>query len=133
MMAPAPTLTRTQWRPIELNTYYAQATAHALPAVLLSLTIRAMETTKLSSKGQVVLPKSVRDARGWREGTEFVIEAVADGVVLRTKNPFPPTSIDQVAGSLTYKGLPKTQEDFDRGIRAEVARRHRRLRLNRAK
>ncbi|MEI8299733.1 MAG: AbrB/MazE/SpoVT family DNA-binding domain-containing protein [Pseudomonadota bacterium] len=92
-----------------------------------------METTKLSSKGQVVLPKSVRDARGWREGTEFVIEAVADGVVLRTKKLFPPTSIDQVAGSLAYKGPPKTLEDFDRGIRAEVARRHRRLRLNRAK
>ena len=111
----------------------AAATAHGLTSVLLSLTIRAMETTKLSSKGQVVLPKSVRDARGWREGTEFVIETVADGVVLRTKKLFPPTSIDQVAGSLTYKGPPKTQEDFDRGILAEVARRDRRPRLNRAK
>jgi AbrB family looped-hinge helix DNA binding protein len=85
-----------------------------------------METTKLSSKGQVVLPKSVRDARGWREGTEFIVETTADGVVLRTKKPFRPTSIDQVAGILPYKGATKTLQDFDRGIRAEVARRHRR-------
>lgn len=85
-----------------------------------------METTKLSSKGQVVLPKSVRDARGWREGTEFVIETVTDGVLLRTRKPFPPTSIDEVAGILAYKGTTKTLEDFDRGIRSEVAHRNRR-------
>jgi AbrB family looped-hinge helix DNA binding protein len=87
-----------------------------------------METTRLSSKGQVVLPKSVRDARGWREGTEFVIETVADGVLLRTRKPFPPTSIGQVAGILAYKGATKTLEDFDRGVRVEVARRQRRTR-----
>ena len=93
----------------------------------------AMQTTKLSSKGQVVPPKSVRDARGWREGTEFVIEAVADGVVLRTKSQFPPTSVDQVAGSLAYKGPRGTLADFERGIRAAVASRHRQPRPNRAR
>jgi AbrB family looped-hinge helix DNA binding protein len=85
-----------------------------------------METTKLSSKGQVVLPKAVRDAQGWREGTEFVVEAVADGVLLRTIKPFAPKTIAQVAGMLEYKGTAKTLDDFDRGIRSEVARQHRR-------
>ena len=33
-----------------------------------------METTKLSSKGQVVLPKSVRDAHKWQPGAEFAVE-----------------------------------------------------------
>jgi AbrB family looped-hinge helix DNA binding protein len=81
-----------------------------------------METTKLSSKGQVVLPKSVRDAGGWREGTEFVVEAVAGGVVLRAMKPFAPTSLDQVAGMLYHRGAAKSLEDFDLGIRAEVSR-----------
>ena len=27
--------------------------------------------TKLSSKGQLVIPKTVRDAHGWKEGMEF--------------------------------------------------------------
>lgn len=85
-----------------------------------------METTKLSSKGQVVLPKSVRDAGGWREGTEFIVETVEGGVVLRALKPFGPTSLDEVAGMLQYKGAPKSLEDFDSGIRAEVARRQRR-------
>lgn len=83
-----------------------------------------METTKLSSKGQVVLPKSVRDTRGWREGTEFVVESTTDGVVLRTKKPFPPTSIAKVAGILQYKGRSKSLETFDSGIQAAVARRY---------
>jgi len=85
-----------------------------------------METTKLSSKGQIVLPKSVRDACGWREGTEFVVETTADGVVLRTKKPFPPTSLAQVAGMLPYRGAARTLEDFERGIETEITRRHRR-------
>jgi len=28
-----------------------------------------MEITKLSTKGQVILPKTVRDAYGWNPGT----------------------------------------------------------------
>jgi AbrB family looped-hinge helix DNA binding protein len=82
-----------------------------------------MKNTKLS-KGQIALPKSVRDARGWRQGTEFFVESTADGVVLRTKKQFPPTCIDQLAGILPYKGSGKTLEDLDRGSQAEVARRH---------
>src|SRR3989304_3422712 len=46
------------------------------------LAISAMETTKLSSKGQVILPRSVRDAHNWPPGTEFAVEAAGDGVLL---------------------------------------------------
>lgn len=81
-----------------------------------------METTKLSSKGQVVLPKSVRDAGGWREGTEFIVEAVEGGVVLRPLKPFAPTSLDEVAGMLQHQGAARTLGDFDLGIRAAMLR-----------
>jgi len=85
-----------------------------------------METTKLSSKGQIVLPKSVRDAHGWGPGTEFVIESTPDGVRLRAKAPFARTQLEQVFGSARYSGPAKSQADMDAGIRAAVARRHRR-------
>lgn len=87
---------------------------------------RAMETTKLSSKGQVVLSKSVREEHGWAPGTEFEVESTADGVRLRAKAPFPRTELAQVFGSAPYAGPTKTLEEMDEGIRAAVARRYRR-------
>ena len=86
-----------------------------------------METTKLSSKGQVVLPKSVRDEHGWAPGTEFEVESTSDGVRLRAKAPFPRTELAQVFGSVPYSGPAKTLEEMDQGIRAAVARRYRRV------
>jgi len=87
---------------------------------------RCMETTKLSSRGQVVLPKSVRDAHGWASGTEFTVELMSDGVRLRRKGPFVPTGLGQVVGSVTHVGPAKSLEDMDAGIRTAVSRRHRR-------
>jgi AbrB family looped-hinge helix DNA binding protein len=77
-----------------------------------------MDTTRLSSKGQVIIPKAVRDAHGWREGMEFTVEDVAGGgIVLRPSNKgLPKTTIDQVAGMLKYDGPPKTIEDMNAGV-----------------
>lgn len=77
-----------------------------------------MEKTRLSSKGQIVIPKSVRDAHGWAEGTEFTVEDAGDRVVLRPerRSRYPKTTIDQVAGCLPYDGRPKTLDDMKRGM-----------------
>jgi len=79
-----------------------------------------MDTTKLSSKGQVVLPKSVRDAHAWSPGTEFIIEDTPDGLLLRPRKPLRSTRLDRVIGSLKYEGQPKTQEDMERAIYDEL-------------
>jgi AbrB family looped-hinge helix DNA binding protein len=42
-----------------------------------------METTRLSTKGQIVLPKSLRTERAWEPGTEFTVEETCDGILLR--------------------------------------------------
>ena len=42
-----------------------------------------MQTTRLSTKGQIILPKSIRDSRAWGAGTEFTVEETKDGVLLR--------------------------------------------------
>lgn len=41
-----------------------------------------MLTTKLSSRGQLVIPKQVRDAHQWSEDTEFSVHDQDDGIFL---------------------------------------------------
>ena len=83
-----------------------------------------METTRLSTKGQLILPKSVRDAKAWKAGMEFTVEATKEGVLLRPAKLFKPTRIEDVAGCLHYTGKPKTLAEMDQGIIDEVKRRH---------
>ncbi len=72
-----------------------------------------MTLTKLSTKGQVVLPKDVRDTLGLSCGTELEVE-VRDGlVVLR---PIRRTTVGDLLGMLTWKGEPKSIEEMDQAI-----------------
>ena len=79
-----------------------------------------MRTTRLSSRGRIVLPKAIRDAHGWAPGTALIIEDSASGVLLRPRVALKPTSLDQVAGSLRFHGRPKTVEETDDALAAEV-------------
>jgi AbrB family looped-hinge helix DNA binding protein len=83
-----------------------------------------METTRLSTKGQIVLPKSVRTAHAWGPGTVFAVEETRDGILLRPARLFPKTTLDQVVGCLRYKGKAKTLKEMDDGIRRAVMERH---------
>ena len=83
-----------------------------------------METTKLSSKGQVILPKSVRDARSWRSGTQFAVEEVSEGVLLRPVRPFEAATFDEVFGCLKYSGRAKTLRQMEQAIAKGVRTRH---------
>lgn len=74
-----------------------------------------MPTTRLSSKGQVVIPKSVREAHDWAPGQEFEIVETNGSVILRPKKPFPETTIDEVAGCLDYDGPPVPVEKMHGG------------------
>jgi len=82
-----------------------------------------METTKLSSKGQVILPKSVRVAHNWQAGVEFAVEDVADGVLLRPLKPFQTTRIEDVAGCAGYTGPRKSLDDMEQAILSEARKR----------
>lgn len=77
-----------------------------------------MEVTRLSSKGQVVLPKHIRSAHKWGPGVEFAIEDTPDGVLLRPVRVFAPTRLDDVLGCTGYRGPTKTIEQMDAGIAA---------------
>ena len=75
-----------------------------------------METTKLSSKGQVILPKHIRTAPKWQPGVEFSVEDTPDGVLLRPLKPFKPTRLEDVIGCVAYTGPAKTIEEMDNAI-----------------
>lgn len=79
-----------------------------------------MEIAKLSAQGQVVIPQSFREAHQWEVGQEFIIIDMGDGILLKPKNPFTETKLDDVAGCLKYQGQPKTLEDMDNAIRQGV-------------
>jgi AbrB family looped-hinge helix DNA binding protein len=46
-----------------------------------------MQTTVLSSKGQVIIPKTLREARRWGPGTQLEVHDTPDGVLLRPAGP----------------------------------------------
>ncbi|HEX4006285.1 MAG TPA: AbrB/MazE/SpoVT family DNA-binding domain-containing protein [Acidobacteriaceae bacterium] len=75
-----------------------------------------MATTKISTKGQVVLPLAVRNRRKWTPGTELIVEETPLGVLLRPAKPFPPTTIEEVSQILQYRGKRKSIEEMDEAI-----------------
>ena len=84
-----------------------------------------METTKISSKGQVVIPKSLRVAHHWEAGQELVVVDVGDGILFKQKSPFEETTIDDVASSLKFTGKTRSLDDMDKAIRKGVRKQHR--------
>ena len=81
-------------------------------------------TVRLSTKGQLILPKSIRQRLRWNAGTRLTVEDTAEGVVLKPAPIFDPASPDEVFGSLKVSGPPKSLEEMDAAILAEARRRH---------
>jgi AbrB family looped-hinge helix DNA binding protein len=85
-------------------------------------------TTTVSTKGQVILPKAIREQRHWPAGTELMVEVTPEGVLLKAKPAFASTRPKNVFGSLPYKGSAKSIADMEAGIAAEAKPRHARNR-----
>jgi len=75
-----------------------------------------MNTARLSSKGQLIIPKPIRQVHGWDTGQELEVIDTEQGVLLKTKSPFPETTLNEVAGSLAYQGKTKSLADMDQAI-----------------
>jgi AbrB family looped-hinge helix DNA binding protein len=79
-------------------------------------------TAKLSSRGQVVIPKSLRTAHHWKPGTEFVVEERNGGIVLRPKLPKGKTRLEDLVGCVNYKGPRQTIRGMDEAVMASALR-----------
>lgn len=81
--------------------------------------------TVVSTKGQIILPKAIRDRRRWAQGTRLTVEDTPDGVLLRATPLFPPTELDAVFGAMKHGGPALTLEDMDAAVAQEAKRRAR--------
>lgn len=71
-----------------------------------------METTRLSSKGQVIIPKAFRSAHHWEAGLELMVIDTGDGILLKPRAPFVATLLSEVAGMLKAKVQPRTDAEI---------------------
>lgn len=79
-----------------------------------------METTKLSSKGQVIIPKALRNTHHWKAGLELVAIDMGDGILLKPKTPFEASVLSDVAGLLKDKVRPKTDEEIQAALKKDI-------------
>jgi len=78
-----------------------------------------MQTVKLSTKGQFVIPNEIRKSHDLVVGTEFAISFVGDEIRLTPLPMFPATTVDDAAGLLAKRGAKKPDENI---TRAKIAK-----------
>jgi len=88
------------------------------------MSAREKLTTIVSAKGQIILPKAIRQELQWEAGTQLVVENTPEGVLLKAAALFAPTKSEDVFGSLAWAGRPRTLEEMEAGIATEAKRRH---------
>jgi AbrB family looped-hinge helix DNA binding protein len=81
--------------------------------------------TKLSAKGQVAIPKDVRDMLGWQKGTSLELVPEHDGVHLRTiVDPVPDDfdlRVEQLQNLVAYDGQRADDTDWHISIDAMMS------------
>ena len=82
-----------------------------------------MNTARLSSKGQLIIPKPIRKAHGWDTGQELEVIDTGEGILLKSRSPFKQTSMADVVGSLPYSGEAKTIDQMHEAIATGIKER----------
>ena len=78
-------------------------------------------TTKMSSKGQVVIPEEIREQLGLEPGTQFVVVGDRDVVILKTLSPPSLSEFDGLIGEARRQAkLAKMKRsDIKKAVQAE--------------
>jgi AbrB family looped-hinge helix DNA binding protein len=79
-----------------------------------------MQTTHVSSKGQVIIPKSIRDAYQLNVGQELEVEIVSQGILLKVKNKLPKSTLNDLIGCTGYQGKAKTVDEMTESIQQGI-------------
>ena len=84
--------------------------------------------TKVSEKGQVVVPKALRDLKGWPAGTDLEALDVDDGVLLRPRRAAKSLTVAEAVVRLrelyVHNGPPVSLEQMRDDAADEAAERY---------
>jgi AbrB family looped-hinge helix DNA binding protein len=76
-----------------------------------------VERVTISSKGQMVIPKSLRESHHIRTGDQFIVSAVGDELRFRPAPTIDKTDLKSVAGMLRRAATVALSDDeIDEGI-----------------
>jgi AbrB family looped-hinge helix DNA binding protein len=96
------------------------AREYAILLVRLEVLMNEAATTKLSSKGQVVIPEEIRDRLGLKPGAQFVVVGDRDVVILKVIQTPDMSEFDDIVAHArkAAKRAGKKQSDVEKAIRA---------------
>ena len=87
--------------------------------------------TKLSAKGQVVIPKDVRDRLGWPQGSKLDVIETSDSVTFRKPHERKTLTFEEATAKIraivNYKGPRISDEEIASVGPAMAAERYRRI------
>ena len=78
-----------------------------------------METV-LSSKGQIVIPRQIRQRHGWRAGVAFTVIDDGNSIILKPVTSKKTADLNDVIGCAGYAGPKKSLAEMDAGILDEA-------------
>ncbi len=87
-----------------------------------------MPTTLLSSKGQIIIPKALREARHWSPGMRLEVLETTEGLLLKPvdrprKTPLH-TGLTAIRQRVGYRGPVVTLAEMDSAVLGEAARKN---------
>ncbi len=87
-----------------------------------------MQTTLLSSKGQIIIPKALRDARHWHAGMRLEVQETSEGLLLKPVVAYQKTPLAQglaaIRQRIAYQGPTVSIDDMNAAVLSEAARKH---------
>jgi AbrB family looped-hinge helix DNA binding protein len=87
-----------------------------------------MTSAKLSTKGQIVIPKELRDARKWSAGMDIDVIDTPEGILLKLRTPPKRYTLDDVIGIAKHNGPRVSEEEMREAIAEGAVARYERSR-----
>ena len=74
--------------------------------------VKTENTVRLSSKGQLVIPRAIRETLNWDPGVELTVVPTSQGVMIRRKRQQTGKRFVDLIGSVPYDGPPLSDKEL---------------------